>query len=69
MPPWPTLAERLAVLETWRSEHAAWHTLEEERYHKSVDRRVWIIAAVIAAIAMLASAAISGIVAYLVAAN
>jgi hypothetical protein len=66
MPSEPTTGERLAVLETWRKEHTAWHALEEERYRKSVDRRVIIIAAVITAIATIASGAIAGIVAYLV---
>jgi len=69
MPSQPTPGERLAVLETWREEHTAWHALEEERYHKSVDRRVIIIAAIITAIATIASGAVAGIVAYLVASH
>jgi hypothetical protein len=59
MPSQPSTPERLAVLETWSSEHKSLHQREREDRHISLTTTTLIVVGVLQVLAVIAAAAIS----------
>lgn len=47
MPGEPTTRERIVALETWRDEHQRQHDRDEQRRERHLDRKYWVIVALV----------------------